>query len=180
MRQTLAVVLAVAALCLWRPEPSLAGNRTVERVGDALAVATVAGAYLSTFARGDPEGRPQFTKGFLLNLGTTYALKFAIDKERPDASGNDSFPSAHASIAFQGGSFLQFRYGWRWGAPALAAAAAVGWTRVAADKHDPVDVLAGAVIGGLSGALFTKPFGRVVVEPVAGGGTYGARLAFTW
>lgn len=181
MKPPLAVVLALAVLCCWPPAPSLAGSgRAVERGGDALVAATVAGAYLATFARGDPAGRPQFLKGFLVNLGTTYALKYAVDKERPDASGNDSFPSAHTSIASQGAAFLQRRYGWRWGAPAMAAAAAVAWTRVAADKHDPVDVLAGAVIGGVSGALFTRPLEPVVVAPVAGGGIYGARLSLAW
>jgi len=181
MKRIFAVVLAVTTLHFVGARQVQAGGATTqERVGDALMIATAAGAYLSTFARHDPEGRPQFYQGFLVNLGTTYALKLAVDKQRPDHSGNDSFPSAHTSIAFQGASFLQLRYGWRWGIPAGAAATAVGWSRVAADKHDPVDVLAGAAIGVVSSALFTKTFGPVRVDPVTERGTYGARLAVSW
>ena len=181
MKRILAVVLAVATMHFVFARQALAGDGLAEeRVSDILVIATAAAAYLSTFAMDDPEGRPQFYKGLFLNLGTTYALKFAVDKQRPDHSGNDSFPSAHTSVAFQGASFIQLRYGWRYGIPAYAAATAVGWSRVAADKHDPVDVLAGAAIGVLSSTLFTRPFRGVGLEPVAGGGTYGARLAFTW
>lgn len=181
MTRILALVIAAIAIQCGSARVALAGDSTTaERVGDVLVVATTAGAYLATFAMDDPRGRPQFYKGLFLNLGTTYVLKLAIDKPRPDQSGTDSFPSAHTSVAFQGASFVQLRYGWRYGIPAYAAATVVGWSRVAADKHHRIDVLAGAAIGVLSSYLFTEPFDGVAVEPLAEGGVYGARLAVTW
>ena len=177
----LALMIVLAATQCGSARSALAGDATTqERAGDILVGATAAGAYLATFALDDPGGRPQFYKGLFLNLGATYALKLAIDKQRPDESGADSFPSAHTSVAFQSASFLQLRYGWRYGIPAYAAAAVVGWSRVAADKHHPVDVLAGAAIGVLSSYLFTQPFAGVEVAPTADGGIYGARLAVSW
>ena len=181
MTRILALVIAATAIQCGSARTALAGDATTEeRVGDVLVIATTAGAYLATFALNDPKGRPQFYKGFFLNLGTTYALKFAIDKQRPDESGTDSFPSAHTSIAFQGASFVQLRYGWQHGIPAYVAATVVGWSRVAADKHDRIDVLAGTAIGVLSSYLFTKPFEGVEVKPIADGGIYGARMEVTW
>jgi len=66
-----------------------------------------------------------------------------IDKRRPENSLNkDSFPSGHASAAFQGASFIQRRYGWKHGKYAYLLAAFVGYSRIEGlnDRHDTWDV----------------------------------------
>lgn len=90
----------------------------------------------------------------------TYILKYSIKKERPDIADKHRFLPAHTSIAFQGASFIQRRYGWKWGAPAYLLSAYVGWGRTYAKKHDWWDVAAGAAIGTASTYIFTRPFAK--------------------
>jgi membrane-associated phospholipid phosphatase len=95
-------------------------------------------------------------------------VKYAAGRERPfvhygnrrdpmpapDPDDNLSFYSGHTTLAFSlaagAGTVSSLRgYGsapWVW-AGGLAGAAAVGWLRIAADKHYLTDVLAGAVLG---------------------------------
>lgn len=130
----------------------------IETAGDIIAVTIPAIAYGSTFYMDDPEGRQQFYKSFATNAVTTLALKKAIDKERPDHSDNDSFPSGHTSVAFQGASFIHKRYGLEYSIPAYIGATFVGYSRVDADKHDTSDVLAGAALGVASSMFLTKSY----------------------
>lgn len=130
----------------------------IETAGDIVAVTIPAIAYGSTFYMDDPEGRQQFYKSFATNAVTTLALKKAIDKERPDHSDNDSFPSGHTSVAFQGASFIHKRYGLEYSIPAYIGATFVGYSRVDADKHDTSDVLAGAALGVASSMFLTKSY----------------------
>ena len=104
------------------------------------------------------------------------ALKYAVKKERPDHSDFHSFPSMHTSVSFAAASFIQRRYGWKWGAPAYVLSTYVGWSRVYGKKHDWWDVAAGAVIGTASSYIFTRPFAKkhnLTISPVAGDGHYG-------
>ena len=89
-----------------------------------------------------------------MTLGTTHALKFVVDRERPNGSGK-SFPSGHTASAFLGASYLHYRYGWEYALPAYAAAAIVGYSRVEADEHHWEDVVAGAAIANLSAYVLT-------------------------
>jgi len=43
----------------------------------------------------------------------TYALKVATQRERPDGSGNDSFPSGHASTTWATATVLERHIGWK-------------------------------------------------------------------
>lgn len=104
-----------------------------EIAGNCVLVIIPAVSYSSTSILDDEEGRNQFYKSFLTTLGATYSLKLAIDKDRPNDKSM-SFPSRHTSAAFSGASFIQKRYGWRYGLPAYWAASFVGWSRVEADQ----------------------------------------------
>ncbi|MDO7170858.1 phosphatase PAP2 family protein [Mariniflexile sp. AS56] len=126
--------------------------------GDVLLFAMPVVAFGSTLVFNDKEGSWQFLKGFALNEITTYGLKFVVNKERPDKSNNHSFPSGHTSTTFQSASFLQKRYGWKYGVPAYVLASYTSFTRLQANKHDIVDCLAGAIIGVGSTYLFTTPY----------------------
>ena len=169
-------LLVVILILLWHPPGAFAKSST-EKNGDLLMLAIPAAGYGAALFLKDVEGRGQFHRSFLLNLGTTYFLKTVIDKQRPDGSGDDSFPSGHTSVSFQGASFIQVRYGWRYGIPAFAAASYVAWSRVNANRHDLLDVLAGATIGVISSRLLTRARSGAVVTPLAWRGYYGLRVS---
>ena len=130
----------------------------IETAGDIIAVTIPAIAYGSTYYMDDPEGRQQFYRSFATNAVATYGLKKAIDKDRPDHSDDDSFPSGHTSIAFQGASFIHKRYGLEYSIPAYVGATFVGYSRIEADKHHTSDVLAGAALGVASSMFLTKSY----------------------
>jgi membrane-associated phospholipid phosphatase len=87
----------------------------------------------------------------------------AAERAEPQAAG--SFYSGHASEAFLGAVYLATVYplrhpefehrGWLW-AGSLTAATAAAALRVAAGKHFPSDVLAGAAMGSLIGLGFAQ------------------------
>lgn len=155
-------------------------NEEIELAGDILQIVLPSAAYAMTFVHKDKEGRNQFHKSFLTTLGITYGLKLSITKERPNG-GAMSFPSGHTSVAFSGASFIEKRYGWKYGLPAYLCASFVGWSRVESDKHYPEDVLAGAVIGILSTYYFAKPFKNCIhVMPILGNNMYGVALEGAW
>ncbi|WP_227670668.1 phosphatase PAP2 family protein [Psychrobacter proteolyticus] len=139
--------------------PSYAENTSsIERAGDIVALTIPALAYGSTYYMNDREGRQQFYQSFAANLAVTYAVKSTVNKDRPDGSDNDSFPSGHTSLAFQGASFIHKRYGLEHSIPAYVGATFVGYSRVKADKHDMADVLAGAALGVASSMYLTKSY----------------------
>ena len=132
--------------------------------GDILLVIMPTTVICTTFIIGDKEGSTQFLKAFVLNEIITYGLKSIVNKERPDMSNNHSFPSAHTSTTFQSASFIQRRYGWKYGLPAFVLSSYTGFTRLNAKKHDFIDVLAGAVIGVGSTYLFTSKYQKEHME----------------
>ncbi|PNK61602.1 phosphatase PAP2 family protein [Psychrobacter sp. FDAARGOS_221] len=150
--------LIVLSGSLLTATPSYANSSDIETAGDIMMVAIPALAYGSTYYMDDPEGRMQFYKSFAANAVTTYGLKKTVDRERPDHSDNDSFPSAHTSIAFQGASFIHKRYGFEYSIPAYIGATFVGYSRLEADKHHTTDVLAGAALGVASSMFLTKSY----------------------
>ncbi len=139
-------------------------DKAVERSGDFLFVALPAVALGTTLIKDDSKGTWQFAKGFLTNAALTMTLKLLIDKERPNMENNNAFPSGHTSVTFQSAAFIQRRYGWKYGIPAYVLSSYTGFTRVNADKHEVIDVLAGAVIGIGSTYLFTTPYQQEHME----------------
>jgi len=123
----------------------------------------------------DWEGFKQAGYSVVTASGVSLAGKTLIDAERPDGSGNDSFPSAHTANAFAAATTLNIRYGWEVGLPAFGIATLVGVGRVQAGTHYWKDVLAGALIGSLSGWAFTDSFDDSV-QVVPWAGRYGAGL----
>lgn len=153
-----------------------------EIAGDIIQIAVPAAAYASTFYMDDNTGRKEFYYSFFSNLVITHGLKYVINKPRPEGHGDYSFPSGHTSAAFQGATFIQKRYGWEYGVPAIICASYVGWSRIEgeSDKHDFADVLGGAAIGILSGLYFTTSYGGVSVTPVADAECYGLTFNMAW
>lgn len=80
-------------------------------------------------------------------------LKFAVGRERPNLTNNQSFPSGHTMDAFAFAAVMSREYHDKklvvFGSYGLATA--VGLARVGSLNHFPTDVLAGAVMGELIG-----------------------------
>ncbi|MDQ7045958.1 MAG: phosphatase PAP2 family protein [Sulfurimonas sp.] len=158
---------------------SLMAGSTTGTTEDILQVLIPLTAYGTTLYLDDEEGQTQFYKSFGTNLAVTYGLKFAVDKKRPNG-GNNSFPSGHTSAAFQGASFIHFRYGLKYSIPAYLAAAYVGYSRVATDAHYTTDVVVGALIGGLSSYYFTTEYKGYEIKPMAVNSGLGFSISKTW
>ncbi len=111
--------------------------------------------------------RHDFLVSFLRMETTAYALKYAINAQRPNGGGQ-SFPSGHTASSFMGAEFIRKEYGNAWGLPAYTAASWVGYTRVELHKHYWRDVIAGAVLGVASNYDFDAietPLGVLSLSP---------------
>jgi len=171
---TFSLLLTTSAVC--------AQKSTLEVTGDVLQVLVPLSGYAATFYLDDTEGRNQFYKSFLSTFLITHALKITVKEKRPANNGNQSFPSGHTSSAFQGAAFIQKRYGWKYGAPAYAAATLVGYSRIEDEskKHYLDDVIVGAAIGTLSSYYFTTPYKNTSLMPYAGRNSIGINLSMRW
>lgn len=175
------ILLILAALCfcisIGAQEIEVTGSRKAVRTsGDIGAVLLPVAGLTAILINKDWQGLKQGALAGVTTLGVTYALKYIVKKDRPDHSDNHSFPSMHTSVSFAAASFIQRRYGWKWGIPAYVVSTYVGWSRVYGKKHDWWDVAAGAVIGVGSSYIFTRPFARqhdLTIAPVAGDGHCG-------
>ncbi len=154
----------------------------IDGLGDTLQFLIPATGYAATWLLDDEEGREQFYWAYGTSLAVTYALKYSVGEHRPNGSSNTlSFPSGHTSSAFQGASFIQQRYGWRYGLPAYLGAAYTGWSRVELGKHYPHDVFAGAAVGILSSYIFTTPYDADrSVQLFYEEDTIGLQINWTW
>jgi membrane-associated phospholipid phosphatase len=175
-RSRLAGLAGAALLLIAMPNGRAQAGDGVETSGDVLRAAIPAAAFVLTFTKDDRDGRSQFYKSFGATVGATLLLKELVDKDRPDGSDNDAFPSGHASTAFQGASFIHRRYGFGTAWPAWVLAAYTGWTRLDADEHDEADVLAGAALGIASSFLFVDRYEHLEVA-FTGGDGFGIRFS---
>lgn len=149
---------------------------TIERSGDVMVLLLPAAAYAKTAYERDTQGALQFSLGLSTTMATTFTLKFAIDAERPNGENSRSFPSGHSAAAFSSATFLQMRYGWKYGLPAYLGAGFVAWSRVYTDNHYTRDVLAGAILGTVGSYIFTERF-QTNVTPIVRRGIYGVSLS---
>ena len=86
-----------------------------------------------------------------LNNALSFALKLTVDRTRPDATNDNSFPSAHASNAFAWASVAGSYYGWKVGVPSYAVAGFIALSRVERGSHWLSDAVAGSAIGLICG-----------------------------
>ncbi len=98
-------------------------------------------------------------KRLLVSLAATTVtiagLKLATNRERPDMSDRNSFPSGHAGASFAAATVLDRRYGGVVGWTAYGLAGFFAASRVVGNRHFFSDVMAGAVIGRFFGRIFT-------------------------
>lgn len=101
------------------------------------------------------------------------AVKYTVQRERPDHSNSQSFPSGHSSSAFATATVLQRHYGWKVGVPAYALGSYVALARMSWNKHHATDVVMGAGLGIASARTVTMNLGgskfNMGVQPQVGG-----------
>jgi len=99
------------------------------------------------------------------------ALKYTVQRERPDQSNNVSFPSGHAAGGFAVAGVLTRHYGWKAAIPAYAGATYIAAARVHDNKHYLSDVTFGAAMGvaGARTVLRTGRYGIRVTPALAPG-----------
>lgn len=155
-------VLAVATPIVWISDKAISEEsiehsvfQTKTQYGDGLAVAYVAApVLLGAWQAYDGDSRllETSTEALGATLAVTYGLKLAINKQRPDGTSHDSFPSAHTSAAFAGATLFERVLAaefddpwWRWFV--YLPATYVGISRLEGDRHYLSDILGGAALG---------------------------------
>ena len=109
----------------------------------------------------------------ILSQVMVQALKFTVQRERPDGSNSQSFPSGHSSSAFATAAVLHRHYGWKVGGPAYALGSYVALARMSWNRHHATDVVMGAGFGIAAARTVTMTVAKskfnVGVQPQAGG-----------
>jgi hypothetical protein len=82
-------------------------------------------------------------------------IKFAVGRERPDASNHQSFPSGHAAITFAAATVIERHLGWKHSIAAYAIASYVAASRLHDNQHYLSDVVFGAAVGSIAGRTVT-------------------------
>lgn len=148
---------------------------------DVVALALPASALVGTLVMKDWKGLLQGVETAAATTAMTYILKYTIKETRPDGSDTHSFPSGHSAVSFATASYLQMRYGWKFGVPAYVLSTYVAWGRCFARRHYWYDVVAGAAIGSASAFIFTRPFAKehnLQLAPVSDGRSIGIYASF--
>ncbi len=126
----------------------------------------------------DREGTRQFVQAYGTAWTSTYLIKIAAGKARPNGSNRTSFPSGHTMSAFAGAAFIDGRFGRTFGVPAYALALWTGYSRVYSGWHYRDDVMAGASIGLISNWVWVSPLpGKVQLVPTVDRYGYGLRIS---
>ena len=157
----------------------------LESTGDVLQLALPLTAGITTIIKKDWKGTKQWALSYGTAIIVTHSLKRIVRKQRPEGRHRfDAFPSGHTTSAFSGASFIQRRYGWKYGKWAYVLASIVGVSRMEGPDgwHDIWDVLAGASIGIGSTYIFTTPYEQPNVDIgfYTGDGNYLLRFNYTF
>jgi membrane-associated phospholipid phosphatase len=109
----------------------------------------------------------------ILSQVMVQTLKFTVQRERPDGSNSQSFPSGHSSSAFATAAVLHRHYGWKVGAPAYALGSYVALARMSWNRHHATDVVMGAGIGIAAARTVTMTVAKskfnIGMQPQVGG-----------
>ena len=168
---------AILAMFVLHTGTADAGN-SEQQAGDIITGLLPLAAFGTAYFKGDSEGEKQWLRDTVLHevLYTGLVLGFNETSlgKRPNG-GSRSFPSGHAGFAFAQAGFLQERYGWTYGAPALVLAATVSYIRVDIRKHHWRDVIAGGALGYGSAMLTVTPQKATHLAPIIGPDWMGIR-----
>jgi hypothetical protein len=156
MTRFLTAVLGLLVVGCLAPVPTRADEEDWQTVSDVGAVSLLVLSVGIPAVEGDGDGVLQAVGTEVVTSLVVEGLKLTVSKERPDGSDDHSFPSGHTARSFAAATTMYERQGAGIGIPALVVAGIVGLARVEGQKHDWVDVIAGAAIGTASGLLLTQ------------------------
>ena len=103
-------------------------------------------------------------RGQIVSQLWVQALKFTVQRERPDGSNDRSFPSGHAAGGFAAATVLARHYGWKAAIPAYLGATYIAAARVHDNRHYLSDVTFGAAMGIAGGRTVMLKAGRYGVK----------------
>ena len=138
-----------------------------EPLGTAMEIGTyfgdgrlMLGVSLLLMAYGNDKNRETgrlLTSTFISTGVIVWGMKEIIGRKRPldDVVGNPAFPSGHTAYAFAGATLLGNRYP-KLRIPLYIGAGLVGLTRIYLGRHYASDVIAGAAVGTITGALVSR------------------------
>ena len=140
-------------------------EKTTTALATQAYITAVGISFIAKYLAG--EQRPYYTdpltnkKGPIFH-GPFYAFKKGPDGKKLSREDFSSFPSGHATAAFAAATVYAMEYRDKPLIPILSYSAAtlIGLSRLTENKHWPVDVLAGAAIGYLSGRQVVNNFHR--------------------
>jgi len=183
MRKKIIIKLTKKVLFLFLIATTLnARDKNIETSGDIIQILIPLSAYGTTYYLDDQDGRIQFYKSFSSTVLLTHTLKYTVREERPNGNNTQSFPSGHTSAAFQGASFIHYRYGLKKAILPYMMASFVAYSRVYSKQHYIHDVAAGALIGTFSNYYFTTKYKDITIKPIAylhnDINMYGLRIEF--
>ena len=124
------------------------------------------GVSLLLMAYGNDERRETgrlLTSTFISTGVLVWGIKEIIGRKRPldEEVGNPAFPSGHTAYAFAGATLLGNRYP-KLRIPLYIGAGLVGITRIYLGRHYASDVIAGAAVGTITGALVSRHSGTLL------------------
>ena len=127
---------------------------------------TMLGVSLLLMAYGGDENRETgrlLTSTFISTGVIVWGMKEIIGRKRPldEVVGNPAFPSGHTAYAFAGATLLGARYP-KLRIPLYIGAGLVGVTRIYLGRHYASDVIAGAAVGTITGALVSRHRGTLL------------------
>ena len=177
----IAILLSVPSYAGGEEYHRSAARKGVDTSTDVVAIALPAAALVGTLCMKDWKGLLQGVETAAVTAGVTYLLKYTVKERRPDGSDLHSFPSGHTAVSFATATYLQRRYGWKFGVPAYVLSTYVGWGRCFAKRHYWYDVIAGGAIGAGSALIFTRPWAKkhnLQISPISDGCCVGVYASF--
>jgi membrane-associated phospholipid phosphatase len=154
----MALIRIIHLLCLWFFMFSMSYAYSVGQSGNIVTYAIPLSSVSAALLLKDYQGLKQMALANGLVQGATEGLKLAVNERRPNGGCCSSFPSRHASLAFTGAAFMQFRYGLQYSIPFYVGSAYVAYSRVKTKAHYWQDVVFGGALG-IAGAYFsTTPY----------------------
>lgn len=140
-------------------------EKTTTALATQAYITAVGIAFVAKYIAG--EQRPYYTdpltnkRGPIFH-GPFYAFKKGTDGKRLSREDLSSFPSGHTTAAFAAATVYAMEYRDKPLIPILSYSAAtlIGLSRLTENKHWPIDILAGGMIGYLSGRQVVNNFHR--------------------
>jgi membrane-associated phospholipid phosphatase len=171
--------LTLLAVLAGLPHAAVAADANTLLAGDIVTGLAPFVTFGIAYFKDDREGEIEWLRDTGINEVVNTGLRVAFNQtslgRRPDGS-QYGFPSGHAGFVFSQAAFLQERYGWKYGAPALVLASAVSYIRVREDKHYWRDVIAGGALGYGVALITVTPYKAIHLAPVVGPGWLGIRF----